>query len=194
MAERHAIHVSDEDFKRTFGRPSRDIIRIIWGPGVGTEEVARLDDEKEAVYRESIAGRVPLMAGARDAVRALHECGLVLAVATSGPRANVELVLREGGLEPFFDAVVTGFDVDRGKPAPDCFLLAAEQAGLQARDCVVVEDAPVGIEAALAAGMKVIGLAGTHSAARLNAAGAAMTVDRLSEITLSRVARLLASG
>ena len=121
----------------------------------------------------------------------LREAGFALTVATSGPRENVELVLREGELGTFFEAVVTGFDVKKGKPAPDCFLLAAERAGLKPEHCVVVEDAPVGIQAANAAGMPAIGFIGTHPAERLTDASAARVVERLAEITPGMVSDLL---
>ena len=191
LAEKHGIKISDKQFKQTFGCPSRDIIRTIWGDHVGDEDVRRYDEEKEAIYRQKIAGRVPLARGTRETLTALRQAGCALAVATSGPRENVELVLREADLGPLFDAVVTGFDVKDGKPAPDCFLLAAERAGLEPAECVVVEDAPVGIEAALAAGMKAIGFGGTHPAQRLLEAGAAQTVERLAEVTPELVVQLL---
>jgi beta-phosphoglucomutase len=191
VASQHNIEISDEQFKRTFGRPSRDIIRIIWGEQVSDEEIERYDQEKEAKYRELIAGRIPLMPGARRMLADLRQAELVLALATSGPRENVELVLRESNLGSFFAAVVTGFDIKKGKPAPDCFLLAAERANLTSAGCVVVEDAPVGIEAAVAAGMIPIGLVGTHPAQRLQAAGAALVAEELSEVTPTAVADLL---
>lgn len=190
VAREHGIDISDEQFKRTFGRPSRDIIRVIWGENVSDEDVRRYDDQKEATYRKLISGQVPLAHGAREMLTALQQAGYVLAVATSGPRENIELVLREANLGSLFAAVVTGFDVDRGKPAPDCFLLAAERAGLQAAGCVVVEDAPVGIQAALAAGMKPIGFVGTHPPEKLRQSGAEVVVERLSEISPELVAQL----
>ena len=191
VARKHGIEISDEQFKRTFGRPSRDIIRIIWGPQVSAEDIRRYDDEKEAAYRELIRGNVPLAGSAREMLAALKQAGFTLAVATSGPRENVELVLRETGIGGLFDAVVTGFDVEKGKPAPDCFLLAAQRAGLEPRNCVVVEDAPVGIEAALAAGMYAVGLVGTHPRERLLQAGAALTIERMDELTVTAVGGLL---
>lgn len=191
LASRHGVEISDEQFKRTFGQTSRDIIRTIWGDDVSDDDVRRYDEEKEAIYRALIAGDVPLADGAPGMLEALRQAGYVLAVATSGPRENVELVLRETNLGPYFAAAVTGFDVARGKPAPDCFLLAAERAGVRPRDCVVVEDAPVGVQAALAAEMKPIGFAGTHAADGLRAAGAACVVECLREITPSLVAELL---
>ncbi|MFQ5807604.1 MAG: HAD family hydrolase [Phycisphaerae bacterium] len=193
LATKHGIEISDEQFKRSFGQTSRDIIRIIWGDGVSDEDVRRYDEEKEAIYRALVTGRVPLAEGAREMLKVLQQAGYVLAVATSGPRENVELVLRETDLGPLFAAVVTGFDVKRGKPAPDCFLLAAERAALQPESCVVVEDAPVGVEAALAAGMQPIGFAGTHPAEKLKRSGATVVVERLSSITPELVAKLLAT-
>ncbi len=191
VARKHGIEISDEQFRRTFGRPSRDIIRIIWGPDVRDDEIEVYDREKEAAYRERIRGNVPLAPEARETLATLRDAGYVLGVATSGPRENVELVLSETGLAPLFAGVVTGFDVQHGKPAPDCFLLAAERIGVPPPRCVVVEDAPVGIEAAGAGGMKCVGLTGTHPADRLRAAGATVVVPRLGEITPELVAQLL---
>jgi beta-phosphoglucomutase len=194
LASKHGVRMSDAEFAACFGQTSRDIIRKLWGDHVSDDDVRRFDDEKEAAYRELIAGNVPLAPGVREMLAALRDAGCALAVATSGPRENVELVLREAELAPFFAAVVTGFDVKNGKPAPDCFLLAAERADLSPRECVVVEDAPVGIQAALAANMQPIGFVGTHPAERLTKAGAALTVERLTEITPTLVADLLSQA
>lgn len=191
VARRHGIEVSDEQFRATFGQTSRDIIRKLWGPHISDEQVRRIDDEKEATYRELIRGLVPLTIGAREVVAGLHRAGLPLAVATSGPPENVDLVLDETKLRRFFSAVVTGADVQRGKPAPDCFLLAAERLGVEPDRCVVVEDAPAGIHAAVAAGMHPVGLVGTHPGERLAHAGAARIVQSLTEIT-PQLARELA--
>lgn len=190
-ARKYGIDLTDEAFERTFGMSSREIVRTIWGPQISDEEVRRIDEEKEREYRRLISGNVPLSAGAREALARLAEAGYVLAVGTSGPPENVELVLRETGLGRYFAATVNGLEVSRGKPAPDIFLKAAERAGLRPAECVVVEDAPVGIQAALAAGMKAIGYVGTHPAERLHAAGAARVVDRLTEITPEMVAEVL---
>ncbi len=194
LAGKHGVEMSDQQFAACFGQTSRDIIRQLWGQHVSNDDVRRFDDEKEAAYREIITGKVPLSPGTREMLTALQQDGCVLAVATSGPRENVELVLREAKLGPFFAAVVTGFDVNKGKPAPDCFLLAAERMGLPPENCVVVEDAPVGIQAALAANMKPIGFIGTHPAERLAKAGAALTVQRLTEITPRFVADVLSKA
>jgi beta-phosphoglucomutase len=79
----------------------------------------------------------------------------------------------------------------QGKPAPGIFLKAAARAGLMPADAVVVEDAPVGIAAALAGGMRAIGFIGTHPRARLEAGGAHAVVERLVETTPELIASLL---
>lgn len=196
VARKHGRTVTDEDFRRNFGRPSRDIIRILWGedgpggPRLSEEQVRRIDDEKEAAYRELVRGMVPLTIGTREALAALYAAGIALAVGTSGPPENVELVLTETQLEHYFRAVVTGADITRGKPAPDCFALAAERLGLAAADCVVVEDAPVGLEAARAAGMGTIALVGTYDADSLRAAGATEVVTELTAVTPALVQKV----
>ena len=153
VARQDGIDLTDEAFERTFGMSSREIVRKIWGPQITDDEVRRIDEEKERIYRQLISGNVPLSPGARETLARLAEAGYVLAVGTSGPPENVELVLRETGLGRYFAATVNGLEVPHGKPAPDIFLKAAERAGLRPADAVGVEDAPVGIDAALAAGM-----------------------------------------
>jgi beta-phosphoglucomutase family hydrolase len=194
LAREHGLDVSPETFTRTFGMRSRDIIRTIWGENTTDDDIRRLVDRKEVLYRELITGRVPLCAGVRETLTALAAGGLVLAVGTSGPPENLELVLREAGLGAFFAATVSGTDVRHGKPAPDVFLLAAERLGVPPAQCVVVEDAPVGIAAARAAGMAVIAYAGTHPVATLVEAGAGRVVHALMEITAGLVGEMVGAG
>jgi sugar-phosphatase len=84
------------------------------------------------------------------------------AVVTSAPRALAKVRLAAAGL-PLPAVLVSAEDVERGKPAPDCFLLAAERLGYAIEDCLVFEDAPAGIAAAEAAGAKVVVITATHS-------------------------------
>jgi len=195
LARQQGLNVSREEFAATFGRTSRDIVRLIFGADRTPDEVAALDAEKERLYRELIRGRVPAMPGAVVAVRGLQAAGFALAVASSGPPENVALVVNELGLADAFAVVVNGFDITHGKPAPDCFLLAAERLGVAPAACVVVEDAPVGVRAGVAAGMRVIGLAADAARRReLAAAGAARVMATLAELTPACVGAVLGGG
>jgi beta-phosphoglucomutase-like phosphatase (HAD superfamily) len=89
------------------------------------------------------------------------------AIASSTPRRNIECVIDELQLRSFFAATVAAEDVTHGKPDPEVFLLAAKRLAVRPERCVVFEDAHVGLEAARAAGMKVVGVATTHPAQTL---------------------------
>ncbi|MBN2560153.1 MAG: HAD family phosphatase [Phycisphaerae bacterium] len=183
--------ITEMQFAATFGRTSREIIRELFGVQE-PDEVRLLDDRKEALYRDLIRGNVPEMPGARAMVEVLHAAGFLLGVGSSGPPENVALVCRDMGLGRFLSATVTGADVQRGKPDPQVFELVAQRMGVEASTCVVVEDAPAGIEAARRAGMRSIGLVGSHEAARLNSAD--RVVEYLSEIRPALIRELLAGG
>jgi beta-phosphoglucomutase-like phosphatase (HAD superfamily) len=107
-------------------------------------------------------------------------------VGSSTPRGNLNAIFAATSLDEYFQAVVCGDDVTNGKPAPDVFLLAAEKLGLSAGDCIVIEDAHAGIEAALRAGMRVLAVATTNPLADLRMATDA--VESLAGVTPSRLA------
>jgi HAD superfamily hydrolase (TIGR01509 family) len=102
----------------------------------------------------------------------LARAGVPLAVATSAPRADAEVLLTEIGVRAAFEVVVTVEDVRWGKPNPEVYLRAAEGLGVSANTCLVFEDAVVGVHAARNAGMRVIGVTSTYAARELLAAGA----------------------
>lgn len=94
-----------------------------------------------------------LFEDAVGAVRALRERGVPVAVASSSPHERLHRTLGRAGLLDAFDVVVSGDEVEHGKPAPDMFLLAAARLGVEASACLVIEDSPPGVQAGLAAGM-----------------------------------------
>ena len=141
---------------------------------------------KEALYRDLVRGRVQAIDGAVDLVRRCRQAGLKLAVGSSAPPENIQLVLDELGIADCFDVIVHDGDVGRGKPDPQVFLIAARRLGLAPARCAVIEDAPTGIQAALAAGMIVIGLTTHHPPERL--ADAHRVVDRLDVLSPQQIA------
>jgi len=189
MGREHGLAITEQEFASTFGQTSREIIARFWGSHLSAQDVEALDARKEAIYRGLIREQFPAMDGAVELVDALAAAGFRLAVGSSGPPANVELTLERLGRATRFDAIVTGRDVTRGKPDPQVFQIAGERLGLQPARCIVVEDAPVGIAAARAAGMASVGLVGTVPAERLAAAD--LVVRSLRELDAGRLAALL---
>jgi beta-phosphoglucomutase len=193
LADQHGYEMAPDQFAATFGRTSREIIRLLWGGGdLSTERVAELDDDKEALYREIIRQQFPAMDGAIELIDSLDEAGFLLAVGSSGPPENLAVVMEKLDRSDRFAAMVTATDVTRGKPDPQVFLIAAEKMSVLPERCLVVEDAPPGIAAAKAAGMKSVGLVSTgRSHAELAAAD--LVVDSLRELSPLILARLIGS-
>lgn len=152
---------ADEFFRATAGRHGREIIRTYLGEGIGDEEIAVLDHEKESVYRELYAPHRKTVDGFDALIEAAKAKGVKLAVGTAAPPANVAFTLDGLDLRRHFDAIVGAQDVARGKPHPDVFLKAAELCGVAPEHCIVFEDAPLGVEAARRAGMRCVVLATT---------------------------------
>ena len=94
--------------------------------------------------------------GAAALLKALHDAGWKLAVASSSPRDMVEKNLKKTGLDQWMHQIVCGNEVRHGKPAPDIFLLAAQRLGLDPSLCLVLEDSPSGLRAAQAAGCRPV--------------------------------------
>ena len=152
---------ADEFFRTTAGRQGKEIIRSHLGEHLHDDEVAVLNKEKESVYREMYEPHRKPVDGFEAFVAAAKHEGVALAVATSAPAANIPFVLDGLDLRKYFDAVVGAADVARGKPHPDVFLKAAERVGAAPANCIVFEDAPLGVEAARNAGMRCVVLTTT---------------------------------
>lgn len=156
--------LSREEFAQTFGQRNDTILRRHFGPDFPAAEIERIGDAKEEAYRQLLCtGGIEPLPGVRHWLRRLREEGWRQAVATSGPRLNVEAILSRLRLTEVFEASVSAEDVERGKPDPEVFLTAATRLGVEPARCVVVEDAPSGIEAAHRAGMRAVGVLSTHA-------------------------------
>ena len=159
FAERHGLPpLTGEDRARLDGRRNSEIFPILFKRDVPREEWQAYEHEKESLYRELSRGQLTPMKGLHDFIARLRADGIAVALATSAPERNVIHTLNELGLSHDFPVIVRGDQVPRGKPAPDVFLEAARQLGVAPSDCLVFEDAPMGVEAGKAAGMIVAAL------------------------------------
>jgi HAD superfamily hydrolase (TIGR01509 family) len=126
------------------------------------------------------AGQVQVFPGVHALLEALRRAEVRQAVGSSAPQANIDVLLAAGDLSPYFEAVVSAWDMP-GKPDPAVFLKAAAQLGVPPARCVVIEDSTAGIEAARSAGMQCIAVTNTHLAPLLSAAS--LVVASLEEVT-----------
>jgi HAD superfamily hydrolase (TIGR01509 family) len=157
----HGIDITQREVEELTGRTERDAFDYFATRGalppydafwpVLAERVHRLFEEYLEAFEDAV-----------DTLEVLHQRGRPLAVASSSPRARLDISLRSTGLDRFFSVVVAGDEVERGKPAPDLYLRAAEGLGVDPVTCVAVEDAPAGVAAAKAAGMRVVAVLRGH--------------------------------
>lgn len=189
MAERYNLSAEEGvDFTHLNGRGNDDIITALFPAEIiAAKGIQALADEKEALYREIYAPTITPNKGLITLLNDIHKAGLRCAVGSSGPRENVEFVLRKCNIEPFFEVRISGDMVTHCKPNPEIFLSAATQLGLEPSECLVFEDAISGVTAAKVAGMKVIALTTTHTRRQLEEVGAEMIVDDFTPITLDTI-------
>ena len=158
--------VTREQFESSFGRRNDEILRDYF-PFYSSEEITRVGEAKEVAYRRLVRERgIDLLPGVRRWLERLHDEGWQQAVASSAPRANLEVIIEVLGLEGYFAAVASAEDVTEGKPDPQVFLVAAAKLGVEPCSCVVVEDAPAGTAAARRAGMRCVGVLSSHEELR----------------------------
>jgi HAD superfamily hydrolase (TIGR01509 family) len=166
FAGRHGLRpLTLEDRRRIDGKRNSEIFPILFGRPMTDPEWQAMEHEKESLYRECSAGRLRPLAGAERLLDALEARGIAVAVATSAPKENVLHTLSEIGLPRLLARVVRGDEVPRGKPFPDVFLEAARQLGVPPETCLAFEDAPIGVEAAVSAGMTCVAVTTTFPAA-----------------------------
>jgi len=151
------------DRERLDGRANSEIFSILFGRQLPKEEWRAHEHEKEGLYRELSRGRLKPMAGLLTFLERLSAERTPVALATSAPAPNVAHTLAEIGMTDRFAIIVRADQVGRGKPAPDVFLEAARQLDIPPGECLAFEDAPMGIAAAHAAGMPVVGLTTSFS-------------------------------
>jgi beta-phosphoglucomutase family hydrolase len=174
-------------FQRSFGMKNERIFPEILRWTADPAEVKRLAHLKEELYREIVRDTgIEALPGVKTFLERLRHAAVPMVIGSSTPRENIEFVIHLVGLDGYFQAIVAAGDVTHGKPDPEVFLVAAGQLGVPARDCLVFEDAHVGLEAARAAGMKVVGVATTHPADSLQDAD--RVVMRLDELTEEEIA------
>lgn len=179
LAARYGVEISEgRFFADLFGRRNADIIRDLFGD-VPPAEARRLAEEKEARFRELVRGQIEPLPGAVALLRRAHDAGLKQAIVSSTPRANIALIADSLAINGLLDAVVGEEDSERGKPDPAPFTTAAGRLGVPHGACIVIEDAPEGIEGGKSAGMRVIGVATTRPPERLLRAD--LVVDSLED-------------
>ena len=189
--------LTKEQFKESFGMRNVMCIPNVfhWTSPEDHEQIRKLGDRKEELYRELLrADGIEPLPGVVDLLQSLNDAGVLFSLGSSTSRKNIEVCFASTGLDRFFGPFYTGAeDVTRGKPFPDVFLEAAAKIDRLPARCLVIEDAHVGVEAGIAAGIKVLAVTTTHTRESFTESGAVRVVDSLAEIDAVAVLALLSA-
>lgn len=191
FGNRYNVTIDKAEILSMFGMSNEDIMPIIFGKELAEElGVKNMAEEKEQIYRDIHKKSIEPTTGLIEFIKEVKSHGVKCAVGSSGMMVNIEFVLRECKIADYFDTIANSEMVENAKPAPDIYLLAAEKLGLKPEECLVIEDAFAGIEAARAAGAKVVGMATTHTKEELKEADTDLLVNDFTELSYEIVSKL----
>jgi beta-phosphoglucomutase family hydrolase len=173
--------MSEEEYKANVnGRTNKDVIEYIYQRKMDDKEAMKYAHEKEAIYRQLYAPYIKPVAGLLELLEKLRSLSIPMAIATSGIQVNIDFLFKHIPIRSYFDVIVNSAHISKGKPDPEIYIKTAELLKVSPAECLVFEDAVVGINSAKAAGMKVVGVLTTHKAEELS--GADILIKDFSEL------------
>lgn len=150
--------------KQMYGKNSEVMGRIFGKDRFSEEEADRISLEKEKRYQEAYLPHLKLLPGLADFLKIARQKNVPMAIGSAAIPFNINFVLDNLHLHPYFSAIVSASDVSKSKPDPETFLKAAALLQVSPANCIVFEDAPKGVEAALRAGMQAVAITTLHHA------------------------------
>jgi beta-phosphoglucomutase family hydrolase len=168
--------ISEKEFNANItGRTNKDAVEYIYGRKMDEAESTRYTLEKEALYRRIYKPFIKPVAGLINFLEILKSKNIPMAIATSGIQPNIDFMFENIPIKKYFEVIVNSAHIKNGKPDPEIYLKVASLLNVRPQNCLVFEDAVVGIKSAKAAGMKVIAVATTQTKEELSIAD--MIVD-----------------
>lgn len=187
--KKRGVNFTKEDFDHTFGLRNDSIIQKILGKKISAEDIEAIAQEKETNFRHRLPPVLQPLPGVLQLLKALKNAGFKMALASSAPKENLDLLTLKLGIKDYFDAIVSDKEVKEGKPSPELFLLAADRLKVLPHNCIVIEDAIAGVAAAKAAQMKCIAVTNTHPRDSLSQADT--VVDSLEQVHMNIIQQVL---
>lgn len=157
------LEMTLEEVREKIHGVNEEILLRLFGDSLDAEQRRYHAQDKETEYRRGFKEGLQLIAGLPSFLDRLRDQGIPMGIGTAAPAENVDFVLDELGLRPYFSAVKHAGDVTKGKPDPEIFQLVAQALGVPIGDCLIFEDSPTGAEAAHRAGCPVIVMTTTHA-------------------------------
>lgn len=183
--------LSKEKYKAEIsGVPIMDTVRTLF-PDADEDFQKAVAREKEQLYQEYYTPYITPVNGLENLLIELKDAGVKLAMASSASVDDIDFVLSHVQVRQYFDVIIDGNRVSKGKPNPQIFLKAAADLHMQTEDCIVFEDSMAGIKAGNAAGMKVVGITTAHTPEQLQPSN--LIIKDYTELSLQQLQALFGS-
>jgi beta-phosphoglucomutase family hydrolase len=179
---KRGVAITKECFTKLCGTRNDFIVGSIMGRELPEGDIKIIIQEKEENFRRKATGNIKPFPGVVRLLNAIKKGNFKLGLVSSAPKENIDFVLGELNLEGIFNCIVFGQEVSASKPNPQLYLLAAEKLKVAPKDCLVIEDSPLGVKAAKTAGMKCLAITNTHPWQKLKEAD--KVVDSLVSVDL----------
>ena len=181
---------SDEDFaQHMFGKSNSYILSHFLKRPIEGAELLQMEEEKEGLFRKIYEPHVAPITGIVEFISDLKSNAVKIGVATSAPRANLDLIFSKVDLREKLGSIMASEDVKKHKPDPEVYLTSAQNLGVSPAQCVVFEDSFSGVTAALNAGMSVVGVLTSHTKEELPPCN--LYINDYSEMSFQTIKNLL---
>ena len=186
FCKKHNITITDQELEsKIYGRTGKEVLPILFNKMLKSEIIGQYCTEINKDYRELFAPHIKPTIGLKEFLDDLRQENIKFAIATSAPPINVDFVLSKTRLTEYFPIIVDDTQITQSKPAPDIYLKTANLLNVEPSDCIVIEDSISGIDAALNAGMKVVGITTTHNSEELKYTN--LIINSFLELSVSKL-------
>ena len=189
VLRKRGVNYTEEDFQRNTGKRNDSIIKSTLGKNLPQKEIMAIAREKDETFRQLMGQNIRPFPGVFKLITSVKEHGFKIAIGSAAPMENIQLITQSLKIDNCFDAIVSSWEVTKGKPDPQIFLLAAQKLGVEAEHCIVIEDAITGVAASQRAGMHCIAVTNTNSKEDLQEAD--LVIDTLEKITIDDLEKLI---
>ena len=189
--DNYSIPYSEREFEQhMYGKHNSYILSHFFKRTIEGEELLQLEDEKESLFRTIYQSEIETLPYFLNFLSELKNYNIATGVATSAPRANLDLIIDGLVIRNSMESLMASEDVEQHKPSPEVYLKTAKNLGVEPSHCLVFEDSFSGVSAAINAGMKVVGVLSTHSKEELPPCD--YYINDYSEIQIEKVLELIA--
>lgn len=185
--KKHNIILDPDQFQAQNHGNIDEMIRRFFGQDLSDDKVKELGQEKERTYRDIYRSHIKEIHGLTNFLNIMKSMNIIAALATMGDMPNINFILDELNVRPYFFSITGGHEIVKGKPDSEIFDLSLAKLNLKNTDCIVVEDSIGGVVSALNAGIRVVGITTSHTHEELKSKGCFYTISNFDELDLNHV-------